>query len=197
MSPRTPMAETRRLEELATIRNGYAPRQLVTDPASAYRGLQVRDLGRDAAVDWARLEAPRVAGDASRYEVRDGDLIVTLRGTPRAWRLTSPPERVIVVGQLALVTPHAGAVEPDYLCWYLNHPATLAELRAVARGSSLPFVSMSELRALRVPVPSLKAQRAIGRVATLAQHEQRLQQAIAAAHLRRTDVQLLRVAHTR
>lgn len=197
MSPTVPTAAARVLAELADVRNGYAPRQYVMDPASAHRGLQVRDLARDAGVDWERLESPRVTTDVSRYELRDGDLVVTLRGTPRAWRIASPPERVLVVGQLALVTPHAGDVDPDYLCWYLNHPGTVATLRAFARGSSLSFVSMAELRALQVPLPSLTAQRAIGRAAVLAQHEQRLQQQLAAAHRRRTDVQLLRVARTR
>lgn len=197
MSPTAPTAATRPLAELADVRNGYTPRQYVTDPASIHRGLQVRDLARDGGVDWERLETPRVTTDVTRYELRDGDLVVTLRGTLRAWRISAPPARVLVVGQLAIVTPFAGVVDPDYLCWYLNHPVTTADLRALARGTSLPFVSMSELRTFRVPLPPLATQRAIGRAAALAQRERQLVQRLADAHRRLNDVQLLRVARTR
>lgn len=195
--PPTAPTTTQPLEALASVRSGYAPRRYLVDPFGAYRGLQVRDLARDMGVDWTRLEAPRVTGDATRYELRDGDLVVSLRGAPRAWRIHSPPERVIVVGQLAIVTPRADSIDPDYLSWYLNHPATTAELRALARGTSLSFVSMAELRALRVPLPPLATQRAIGRTAVLAGRQELLQAQLAAANRRRTDVQLLRVARTR
>lgn len=197
MSPTASLQATRPLEDLATIRNGFVPRQLVEDPFGAYRGLQVRDLGADGDVSWSRLTSPRVTGDAERYELRAGDLVVTLRGAPRAWHITSPPRRVIVVGQLAIVTPLAETVDSGYLTWFLNHPATVATLRARAQGTSLPFVSMGELRQLRVPMPALHVQRAIGRVATLARDEQRLQRQLADARRRLTDVQLLRVARPR
>ncbi len=192
-----PHAASRPLEQLAQIRTGFVPRQLVADPFGAYRGLQVRDLSNDSGPDWSRLITPRVGPDASRYELRDGDLVVNLRGTLRAWRINDPPERVIVVGQLAIVTPQAGVLDPDYLCWRLNHPTTHAAFRMVTKGTSLSFVSMSDLRRLEIELPAWPTQQAIGRAAALARSEQRLQQQLSDARRRLVDSQLLRATRAR
>ncbi|MCC6651275.1 MAG: restriction endonuclease subunit S [Candidatus Eisenbacteria bacterium] len=192
-----PDAATRPLEQLALIRNGFVPRQLSHDPFGEVRGLQMRDLAGEAGPDWSRLISPRVGTEAARHELRDGDVVVNLRGAMRAWRISAPPPRVIVVGQLTIVTPHAGVLDPDYLCWRLNHRDTHTSLRAFAKGTSLSFVPMADLRRLEIEIPPLPIQRSIGRAAALARSEQRLQQQLSLARRTLVDCQLLRATRAR
>ncbi|MFN8586863.1 MAG: restriction endonuclease subunit S [Candidatus Eisenbacteria bacterium] len=183
-----------RLDDIARIRNGYVPRQLVADPFGGYRALQLRDLAAEGGFDWSRLLSPRIETDAERHVVRDGDVVVNLRGALRAWRISNPPDRVVVLGQLAVVTPAAGSLDPDYLCWRLNHPDTHAALRAFVKGTRLAFVSMADLRRLEIELPPWPTQRSIGRAAALARHEQRLQHQLSAARRTLVDLHLLRAA---
>lgn len=192
-----PPTAPRPLEHLALIRNGYVPRQLSHDPLGGYRGLQMRDLAGESGPDWSRLISPRVGSDASRYELRDGDVVVNLRGAMRAWRISAPPPRVIVVGQLTIVTPHDGVLDPDYLCWRLNHADTHSALRSFAKGTSLSFIPMADLRRLEIELPPLPIQRSIGRAAALARSEQQLQQQLSDARRRLVDFQLLRATRAR
>lgn len=186
------------LEEAATIRGGYSPRRLDVDPFKRYFGLQARDLAGPAEVQWSRVLRPRVDADPARYQVRDGDLVVLLRGnTPRAWRVTAPPEPTIVVGQLSILRVRESIADPDYLRWYLNLTPTLARLQALAKGSNMPFVPLSEFRRFQIALPTLAMQRAIGRAHALSQSEQRLQHQIIELRRQLTDTQLLRVVEPR
>ncbi len=186
------------LEQVASIRSGYAPRRLDADPFGTYRGLQARDLAGADEVQWSRLMTPRVDADPARHEVHDGDLVVSLRGTSvRAWRIASPPERTIVVGQLAIVSARAGIADSGYLLWYLNHPTTVARFQLLAKGSSLSFVPMSEFRRFPVALPPLAVQLQVGRASALAESERRLLNELGALRRQLTDAQLLRVAETR
>ena len=186
------------LEQVTTIRSGYAPRRLDADPFGRHRGLQARDLAGAGDVQWSRLMTPRVDADPARYEVRDGDLVVSLRGASvRAWRIASPPERTIVVGQLAIVSARAQIANPEYLHWYLNHPTTAARFQLLAKGSSLSFVPMSEFRRFPVALPPLAVQLQVGRASALAESERRLLNELGALRRQLTDAQLLRVAETR
>lgn len=198
MSPSPRNSRSLLLEEAATIRSGFAPRRLDADPFGSHRGLQVRDLSGLGEVQWSRLMTPRVDSDAARYEVHDGDLVVSLRGSSvRAWRVSHPPERTIVVGQLAIVCARTGIAHPDYLLWYLNHTATTARFQALAKGTNLSFVPMSEFRRFSIALPALDVQHAIGRISELARSERRLLHELGALRQQLTDARLLRVAEMR
>lgn len=185
------------LEQLAQVRLGFAPRRLLPDPGGPYLGLSGRDLA-SGDIPWSQLLRPRVESDASRYEVRDGDLVVSLRGAGvRAWRMEPPPAPTIAVGQLAIVSPHRDLVDADYLAWFLNHAAIARRFDGLARGTRQPFVTMSAFRRFEVVLPDLRVQRLLGRAGQLGETERTLTGQL--AELRRTalDSQLLRVAETR
>jgi hypothetical protein len=171
------------LQELGEIRGGHVA---AAEPAApgvrdACRALRIADLGDNGAVDWTGLArvVPMVADD--RFTVREGDVLVPLRSSRvSAFVARGVPSQTIAVGQWAIVTTTAD-VQPEYLAWYLTHPATARAIRALVVGSSLPFLPLSALRELEVVVPDLAVQRRIVRIQTLHQREQRLEQQLAQA----------------
>lgn len=198
MPPSPRCSRLLQLEQLADLRSGFAPRRLVADPFGQYRGLQARDLGSAGGIQWSRLMTPRIDTDPARHQVRDGDLVVSLRGASvRAWRIVNPPERTVVVGQLVILSARAGLADPGYLLWYLNHPDTAARFQLLAKGSSLSFVPTTEFRRFLVALPPHAVQQRIGRTNALAESEHKLVREIAALRRHMTDAQLLRVAETR
>lgn len=49
----------------------------------------------------------------------------------------------------------------DYLCWYLNLPKTQLALHSMAKGTSMPSISTSELAGLPITVPNIETQQRI------------------------------------
>lgn len=94
---------------------------------------------------------------------------------------------------MLLVRPHG--VLPEYLCWYINAPATQAGLAALAEGTSVRMISAEALKALVVPLPSPAAQQRIVRAAALAEQEQALLAQIATLRQRLTTDILMKFAH--
>lgn len=180
------------------MRSGFVPRSLVEDPFGAYRALQVRDFSADGSVDWERLTRPRIDGNVTRHEVRDGDLIVALRGvTGRTWQVSRPPSGIIVLGHFAILTATPDLADPFFLLWYLNHPSTKTRMQKMTKGSSFPFLPMGEFRRLAIVLPPLAVQRAIGQAHTLAARGRTLQQRISALRQRQLDLNLMRAVEAR
>jgi len=119
--------------------------------------------------------------DPSRYQVREGDVLIPLRSArPTAVVARHVPPDVIAVGHWAVISPEPTVADPDYLVWYINHPATAARLNWLMRGTSLRFLSIGALRDFEVELPSLDLQRRIVRVHTLARRVTDLERQLAA-----------------
>jgi restriction endonuclease S subunit len=93
------------------------------------------------------------------------------------------PAGIIASGHWAIITPSAGLL-PDYLAWYLAHPATERMLGSRMVGSSLPFVPLSAMRELEIEVPALEVQERIVRVQSLHRRQQELEQQLVQARER-------------
>ena len=98
----------------------------------------------------------------------------------------------VLAAPMLLIRPHG--VLPEYLSWYLNAPATQAQLAAMAEGTSVRMISAEALKALDVPLPPLAIQRRIAQVAALAEQEQTLLERITTLRQRLTTHFLIKFA---
>lgn len=179
------------LDSIATVRGGYAGPEAVTgEPgAGGLRALQARDLSPDGTIAWTSLGWSRPVRDGDRYLINEGDVLLPLRSArPRALVARGVTAGVIAAGQWALITPNAGVAEPDYLAWFLNHPATVARLGRVIQGGTLPFLSLAAIRAFEISAPPLAVQRRIARVSALDERLTLLERQLADARSRLVHV---------
>ena len=75
---------------------------------------------------------------------------------------------------MLLIRPAAGAIDPAYLQWFINHPATQAGLASQAAGTAVKMIGAGALANLPVTVPPLATQRHIVETARLAARESAL-----------------------
>jgi hypothetical protein len=93
---------------------------------------------------------------------------------------------------LFILRPKSGYLAfPGYLTWYLNLPETQEQIRAIRRGTGVPFVPMAPFAELLIPVPSIDVQHNIMGLHRLAVQEQALMQQIREQRRRFTDAVML------
>jgi hypothetical protein len=184
-----------KLSELADIQMGYPFRsRLKHTPKGDVVVLQMKDID-DANLanikDAIRVALPR---GTDRHLLRKGDLLFRSRGRSyTAALLTDSIGPAVLSAPMLLIRPHA--VQPEYLCWLINAPATQAQLAAMAEGTSVQMISAETLRALDVPVPPATIQQRIVQLAGLVEQEQRLHSRIAAERHRLATHLLMQSAH--
>ena len=150
------------------------------------RGLQTSSLSSGAL--------PMKSGSVAA--LMTGDIVVALRGSTNAAAVVPPVEGlsrpVFATLDVAVVRPREGSC-PEYLTWFLNLPMTQEALAVSRSGSAAPRLPLTALKALEVPLPSLKRQVMIAVAASEALQERDLIQDIQQARQRLFD-ELLRQA---
>ncbi|MBP6228628.1 MAG: restriction endonuclease subunit S [Pseudomonadales bacterium] len=174
---------------------GYPFRaRLEHDPQGDVTVIQMKDID-DAnllhAEDAIRVALPK---GKTHHLLRAGDLLFRSRGRSNGAALVLDGiASAVLTAPMLLIRPHG--VLPEYLCWYINAPATQAQLGALAEGTSVRMISAEALKVLDVPLPALAAQRSIVQAAALAEQEQSLLAQIAALRQRVTTHLLMKIAH--
>lgn len=181
-----------KLSEIADVRMGYPFRsRLERDPRGDVAVVQMKNISESNQVSTEEAIKVVLPEGKSRHILRPGDLLFRSRG--RSYGAAVVPDgigRAVLAAPLLLIRPravpaapllllHRRAVLPAYLCWFINAPATQAQLAAQAEGTSVQMISAEALRALDVPLPSEAAQELIVQVAALAEREQTLMAQIA------------------
>jgi len=183
------------LGELAEVRMGYPFRsRLEHDPQGDVVVIQMKDID-DANLlhteETIRVTLPR---GKARHLLRVGDLLFRSRGRSNgAARVLDGIGPAVLSAPMLLIRPYK--VLPAYLCWYINAPATQAQLAALAEGTSVRMISAEALKALEIPLPSPIAQQRIAEAAALAEQEQSLLARIATLRQRVTQHLLMKSAH--
>jgi len=183
-----------KLGELAEVQMGYPFRsRLEHDPQGDVAVIQMKDIDDSNLLH--SEEAIRVAlpKGKAHHLLRAGDLLFRSRGRSNgAAQVLEGVGPAVLSAPMLLVRPHA--VLPAYLCWYINAPATQAQLAALAEGTSVRMISAEALKVLEIPLPPPAAQQRIVQAAVLADQEQTLLARIATQRQRLTTHLLMRLA---
>lgn len=183
------------LGDLAEVQMGYPFRsRLEHDAEGDVSVIQMKDID-DANLLHAehaiRVNLPR---GKARHLLRAGDLLFRSRGRSNgAARVRDGLGSAVLAAPMLLVRPHG--VSPEFLCWYLNAPATQAQLAAMSEGTSVRMISAEALKALDVPLPAPATQQRIAQAAALAEQEHRLLTQISSLRHRLTSHLLMKSAH--
>ncbi len=185
----------RTIRDIATVRSGYPFRTRVDPDAkgNAYV-LQLKDVGARGPADVASAVLTVVnAPEAHRLAV--GDLVLKGRGATHCAVVEEVPtdRPLIAAAPIFVLRPSLRAVHPAFLRWLLNHSSTQMRLAAGAVGTYIPTVTKASIEKLAVDLPPLETQRLIAAVATLAERERELLEAITQKRAHATDQLLLRL----
>jgi hypothetical protein len=183
------------LSELAEVQMGYPFRsRLEHDPLGDVAVIQMKDIDDTNLLHATASIRVALPKGKEHHLLRPGDLLFRSRGRSNgAAQVLDGIGVAVLSAPMLLIRPHG--VLPEYLCWYINAPATQAHLAALAEGTSVRMISAEALKALDVPLPSLAAQQRIVQAAVLAEQEQSLLAQIATLRERLTTHILMKFAH--
>lgn len=161
------------LATIAEVRMGYSFRsRLETDAGGDVAVIQMKDID-DANLlhpeGLARVQMPDLK---DRHLVQEGDLLFRSRGVTNSAALVGGAiGRAVLAAPMLLIRPKTEIVEPTYLQWFINHPATQAVLAGQAAGTAVKMISKGVLDVLPVALPPLDRQRLIVEIAQLTSRE--------------------------
>lgn len=183
------------LGDMAEVQMGYPFRsRLEHDPAGDVAVVQMKDIDDINLLhveEATRVTLPR---GKARHLLCPGDLLFRSRG--RSNGVAQVLEGVgpaVLAAPMLLIRPRS--VLPAYLCWYLNAPATQAQLAALAKGTSVQMISAEAMKSLAVPLPHPAIQKRIAEAAALAEQEQSLLARVTAMRHRVAQHALMKSAH--
>lgn len=182
------------LSEIAEIQMGYPFRsRLEHDPQGDVAVIQMKDIDDANLLQVEGTIRVALPKGKAHHLLRAGDLLFRSRGRSNgAAQVLEGIGPAVLSAPMLLIRPHDAL--PAYLCWYINAPATQAQLAALAEGTSVRMISAEALKALEVPLPSLAAQQGIAQAAALAEQEQTLLARIANLHQRLSTHLLMKSA---
>ncbi|MBX3277909.1 MAG: restriction endonuclease subunit S [Acidobacteria bacterium] len=174
---------TKTLGDIVGIRSGYPFRGRITPaPNGAYRIIQIKDVGPDAALDLSALVRVNSIDAGSNHLVQQGDVLFIARGARRqAVALTEYPSAAIATGQFFVLTLRPDSREvvlPEYLAWYINQRTAQRYLDENVTGSNLPMIGKEVLAGLPVPIPSIRTQHRVVEIDRLNRRAQELAEEI-------------------
>jgi restriction endonuclease S subunit len=135
----------------------------------------IRAISKDLQqIEWSNLEPIQFQGDASRYLVKNGDVLISIRSIFVAIYIDKIPDNVLVNHNWVIFSTFK-RLNPKYFVWWFNHPKTKQYLTRFITGSALvSFFSLSKLKELKVPVPTSEQQSNIATLHQLRQQEKEL-----------------------
>ena len=161
------------LGDISKIQVGYQSREAIPHrPDGSHYLLQARDFNNLKQVDWSKLTKFAPTGSTAKSEIQRGDVLFLAKGQDNfACPVNRVTNHVLAANSFYIVQPNQGMILPEYLAWWLNQSPAQEFIQLNRSGSSLPFLSVSALSRLEVPIPPIEVQRKIGELELLRKKE--------------------------
>lgn len=159
-----------KLSNLAKIQVGYQIRAgIQTDRNGSYYLVQVRDFGKDSLlIQNSQLRfTPSDTEKPDKYVIKKNDVLFVAKGQYNRSYLTHSIKQNSVAGNSFYILTPTPKILSEYLNWYLNCELALDYFRKNTSGSTIPFVSVSTLANLEIPVPDFSIQSKIAEIQNL------------------------------
>ena len=137
-------------------------------PGKGYAGgvpvVKVKDI-KNGAIDERDilLTSPELDEQYRRSRLREGDVLLTIRGTTgRVARVPQTLERANITQDTARLTISA-EINQDFLYYALQGPSLQQQIQDHTRGQAVKGINIGDVRKLQVPLPTRSEQEGIAR----------------------------------
>jgi hypothetical protein len=161
------------LSECAELSLGYSFRgRIESTPAGSYLVIQMRDLSADQRVDMEHAIRSDDHGFTSTHYLESGDLIFRARGTNTTAAIVAEiPDRTALASPLIRIRAKRDFIDPRFLQWFINLPASQLFLASGSQGSLVKMVSIEHLARLEIVLLSMEEQRRVVELADICSRE--------------------------
>jgi hypothetical protein len=166
------------LTDIAEIQIGYQSRAGIReDSMGSHYLIQARDFNQAHQLDWEHLQRFNPSGEASRYEIKPGDILFLAKGQEHfAFWIEGETKHTLAANTFYIIRIRSDMVKPEFLTWWINQAPVQKFLIKRRGGSSIPFVSVTLLGKLQVVLPAPETQTKIVRLEALRRREEDLTQ---------------------
>ncbi|MGL4853265.1 MAG: restriction endonuclease subunit S [Phocaeicola sp.] len=166
------------IKDIAQIQTGV---YLKSSPNADTVYLQVGDYDNQGNKIHLLVPTVEVPKKNKHHYLTPNDILFAAKGTTNFSVVFEENEKRCVASSSFLIVRLSDnlTVLPTYLNWYLNLPSTLSKLSTEAVGTSIPSITKGMLGELEIPVPSIKRQQTIIKVAALQKKERAIRQLLA------------------
>lgn len=159
---------SRALEGIAEVGTGYSFRGAAeAGGCSEALLIQIKDIQEGPLTSCASLPYANVELSKVTRSLKEGDLLVPLRGERHAAMLFckgAETRPVVTTNQVAVITPDREQVMPDFLLWYLNSEEFRAVVSRLKSGVTILALTVSTLKKMRIALPSLERQQEVVKI---------------------------------
>ena len=178
------VAQTARIADIATIRNGYAFRgRIESDKDGDTRVIQASDLIQDTELNADKLACVQLGKKVHRYHLSENDIVFMARGLRqlayRPIRTAVTGEPIITTFGLLVISPNEKEASAEYLHWVLNTPQVQQRLQSMKEGTSISFISEKNFGSVEIPLPTPEHQKKISQLIALHKHREHVRQRLA------------------
>jgi len=125
--------------------------------------LQVKDFKENGEIRRDEIKTKiKNESNIESHLLCDGDLLFASKGTSNFCAIYSTViGKAVASSSFFVIRVNSPIIDVKYLCWYLNTPKVLKQLRANAVGSSIPSITKQMLERFSISIPSIQTQKAI------------------------------------
>lgn len=155
---------------------------------------QMKDVLPSGEIDWSSAVRTELAGRKEPDWLKPGDLLFVTRGSRYYAVCVDQPPGLAVCGPhlFHLTVRDASQVLPEFLAWQVGQGPVQRQLLQAASGSLQLSVTRQALEALKISLPSIRTQRLIADLASMAARERALLTAL--IHNREQELEALACA---
>lgn len=161
------------LSDISEIQVGYQSREGINAQSDGSHCLiQSRDFDKLHQVQWSNLTRFTPSGAITKSEIRQRDILFLARGQENfAFLISHDTRNVLASNSFYTLRVRTEVVLPEFLLWWLNQTPAQEYIKLNRSGSSLPFLSVTALSRLEVPILEFEIQRKIGELELLRKKE--------------------------
>lgn len=171
-----------KLKSVASVQMGHSFRtRLDPDQSGNVVVIQMKDLTEDNRLNQGELVVIDMKELKEKHRVEVNDIAFRSRGlTNTAALIDAELENAVVAAPLLRIrVEKKNKIDPAYLCWFINQPASQAALLSQSTGTVQRTIGKSALESLELVIPPIDVQIKIVELERLAINEQRIMKELA------------------
>ncbi len=171
-----------KLKSIASVQMGHSFRtKLDPDQSGNVAIIQMKDLTEDNRLNHGELVVIDMKELKEKHRVEMKDIAFRSRGlTNTAALIDAELENAVIAAPLLRIrVENKREIDPAYLCWFINQPASQAALLRQSTGSGQRAIGKPALESLEILIPPMDVQIKIVKLERLAINEQRIMRELA------------------
>lgn len=155
------------LQDLAQIQVGFTLSRTKATPSSlenyTYKTLSINVFPSSGIEISQGCENLHISSEkiSDTYFTQEGDVLIRLRDPIRSLYISQKSTGLLISSLIVIVRVDKKQILGEFLAYYLNSSLPQTYFQSKVRGTTIPMIRVSDLKELKIPLPTLQRQKQI------------------------------------